>query len=199
MKVDFETNETGIFNPCNVSQATVDRLPHSDHFKAIYKRRDCVPIEPTKDDQCGAFMNITAMLDSGELRIYGGEEATEKLLQCLSVFLFRSTGETRPHQDDDLTEQPINIASGMLQMSGTLGKVAQFASGFTQSTGIDPLNDDDFKTILGTFMVDMVRALDGERIEFLRDSDKAIFYGLLSVALIRVNGREPQVSHVTVH
>ena len=48
-------------------------------------------------------------------------------------------------------------------------------------------------------MVDMVRALDGERIEFLRDSDKAIFYGLLSVALIRVNGSEPQGSRVTVH
>ncbi len=199
MKVDFETNETGIFNPCNVSQATVDRLPHSDHFKAIYKCRDCVPIEPTKDDQCGAFMNITAMLDSGELRIYGSDEATEKLLQCMAVILIRSTGETRPHQDDDLTEQPINIAAGMLQMSGTLGKVVQFASGFTQSTGIDPLNDDDFKTILGTFMVDMVRALDGERIEFLRDSDKAVFYGLLSVVLIKVLGERPTAQTATIH
>ena len=136
MKANFKTNETGIFNPCQVSQATVDRSTHSDHFLAIYKRLDCVPIEPTKEDQCAALMNITAMLDSGDLCIYGSDEATEKLLQCLAVILVRSTGETRPHNNDDPTEQPLNLAAGMLAMSPSMTKVAQFASGFTQSTGL---------------------------------------------------------------
>jgi sulfur transfer protein SufE len=52
---------------------------------------------------------------------------------------------------------------------------------------------------LSTCLLELVDALDNSRIKFERDHDSAMFYGLLSVALIRVLGERPAAQVVTVH
>jgi sulfur transfer protein SufE len=94
-----------------------------------------------------------------------------------------------------MNHQELNKLTGKLMMSPTMQRLAEMASGMP----LDPLNHDDLKTGLASCMFDVEDALDNNRIKFERDHDKAMFYGLLSVALIRVLGERPTAQAVTVH
>jgi hypothetical protein len=91
--------------------------------------------------------------------------------------------------------QELNQLTGKLMMSPTIQRLAGMASDMP----FDPLNDDDLKMGLSTCLLELVDALDNSRIKFERDHDSAMFYGLLSVALIRVLGERPAAQVVTVH
>jgi hypothetical protein len=94
-----------------------------------------------------------------------------------------------------MNHQELNQHAGKIMMSPTMQRLAQLAS----SMPLDPLNDDDLKTGLTTCMMDVVDALDNNRIKFERDDDKAMLYGLLSVALIKVLGERPTAQTATIH
>ena len=73
-----------------------------------------------------------------------------------------------------------------LQMSPTMSKLVQFA----QMMPIDTNDTDERNTALCTITVDLIRAIDADRIHFDNSDDRALFHGLLLTALqIVFNGR----------
>jgi hypothetical protein len=94
-----------------------------------------------------------------------------------------------------MNHQELNQLTGKLMMSPTIQRLAAIGADMP----LDPLNDDDLKTGLASCMFDLTDALDNNRIQFDHTHDKAMFYGLLSVALIRVLGERPTAQAVTVH
>lgn len=94
-----------------------------------------------------------------------------------------------------MKNQELNELAGKIMMSPTMQRLAELASGMP----LDPLNDDDLKTGLTTCMIDIVDALDNNRIKFEVDDDKAMFYGLLSVVLVKALGQKPTAQTVSVH
>ena len=78
------------------------------------------------------------------------------------------------NQDTDLEQQ---IAK--LQMSQTLERLYHLAQGCP----CDVKNANEFKAALITCSLDLIDALDNKRIDFKKDEDKALFYGLLTVVI----------------
>lgn len=74
----------------------------------------------------------------------------------------------------------------MLQTSPTLIRLAQLAKGFP----CDVHKPEDLHSAFATSSIDLIDALDNNRITFTHDEDKAMFYGLLTVTVDYVmNGR----------
>lgn len=75
-----------------------------------------------------------------------------------------------------------------LMMSPTMGTLCQLAQGMPPSD-----TQDDLKTALASCSMPLIAALDNNRITFENDEDKAMFYGLLCVAIDGVmNGKLKQ-------
>ena len=64
-----------------------------------------------------------------------------------------------------------------LMMSPTIGKLGMMA----KSMPLDCTNMDDIKAGLSTAALELVRALDADRVHFDRPEDAAMLYGLLAV------------------
>lgn len=91
--------------------------------------------------------------------------------------------------------QELKNMAGLLSVSPTMQHLAELS----QTMPMNPLNDDDLEVILATCLIDMVQALDGKRITFGKDEDKAMFIGLLVTAMVRAIGQVPTPVTVSVH
>jgi len=69
-----------------------------------------------------------------------------------------------------------------VMMSTTMGKLAYIAEGLP----LDVMNDEEFFSTLKTYIVDLVAALDSNRITFKSLQDTALFHGLLAICVSRV-------------
>jgi len=78
-----------------------------------------------------------------------------------------------------------------LMLSPTMGRIATLAKGFP----LDPTDKDDIRTAMTTASMDMIRALDAERIHFDQDEDRAMLFGLL-VTVMEVIFEGRFASHV---
>jgi hypothetical protein len=73
-----------------------------------------------------------------------------------------------------------------LMMSPTLEKLYELSLGMPYDVG----NPDDLRTAFATSGIQLIEALDNNRIVFKNDEDKAMFYGLLTVTTdYCMNGR----------
>jgi len=66
-----------------------------------------------------------------------------------------------------------------LMMSQTMQRLAQLA----QTLPTDTSDPDELKAAFSTCGIDLINALDNDRIHFDDDRDKAMFYGLLTVTV----------------
>lgn len=82
-----------------------------------------------------------------------------------------------------------------LMMSPTMGALCKLTQ------GMPPLEtQDDLKTALASCSMPLIEALDNNRITFESDEDKAMFYGLLCVAIDGVmNGKFKQSTTLVGH
>jgi hypothetical protein len=90
----------------------------------------------------------------------------------------------------------IHEKANQLTMSPTLNKLASLAGGMP----LDVENPEDLHSVLSTCLLDLVEALDNDRISFTHDEDKAMLHGLLCVVMVQVFGKERiQENSVVVH
>lgn len=75
-----------------------------------------------------------------------------------------------------------------IQFSPTMNQLVRFG----ERLEIDPANLEDVRAALATATLALVQALDAERITFSEDTDAAMFYGLMAVAVSVVLGERPK-------
>ena len=78
-----------------------------------------------------------------------------------------------------MKNESIELTAAKLQMSPTLERLYHLAIGCP----CDVNNPDDLKAAFSTCSIDLINALDNKRIHFDNSEDKALFYGLLTVAM----------------
>lgn len=78
-----------------------------------------------------------------------------------------------------MNNDSIELTAGKLQMSPTLERLYHLATGCP----CDVNNPDDLKAAFSTCGITLIDALDNNRIQFNNSEDKALFYGLLTVAM----------------
>lgn len=73
-----------------------------------------------------------------------------------------------------------------LMMSPTVSRLVEMAQGMP----LDINNADDLRACMATVSRSLIEALDNDRIQFTRDEDRAMFYGLMTVAFdLALDGR----------
>ena len=76
-------------------------------------------------------------------------------------------------------EQEMKTAEQNLMMSRTMERLWQLS----QTSPTNTNNPEDLKVAFSSCGVDLINALDNDRIHFDKMEDKAIFYGLLSFVI----------------
>jgi len=86
--------------------------------------------------------------------------------------------------EPELTPEQMRDAANELMMSVTMGKLAQFS----ETIPVDIHDADELKSALASCSMELIRALDADRIHFDSDVDRAMLHGLLTVTLSVVIG-----------
>ncbi len=93
-----------------------------------------------------------------------------------------STKRTR----QPMTDAQIEATSHAMMMSPTMQNIANMA----HDLPIDPTDKDSIRAAIATTTWELIQAMDAQRIHFDKTNDRAMFHGLLTVAMeVMFDGR----------